>query len=93
MYTTSLYRREQIQSLVCTKPNLLICCHLYVLIIVFQVLVVFSKHENKSAPHLDVNFRLLQIPVWKIVAADSAGGAFDDADIKPVRLSLPVLDI
>ena len=52
-----------------------------------------TREQVYSAAHLDVNFRLFQIPVGKIVAADSAGGAFDDANIEPVRLSLPVLDI
>ena len=67
---------------------------LFALMRVSQTFVVFFKiREKKSATHLDVNFRLFQIPVRKIVAADGAGGAFDDADIEPVRLSLPVLDI
>ena len=59
-------------------------------------LIEFLKTREQMCvwlTHLDVNFRLFQIPVWKIVAADGAGGAFDDANIEPVRLSLPVLDI
>ena len=59
-------------------------------------LIEFLKTREQifiCAAHLHVNFRLFQIPVWKIVAADGAGGAFDDANIEPVCLSLPVLDI
>ena len=58
-----------------------------------QLIEFLKTREQVCAAHLDVNFRLFQIPVGKIVAADSAGGAFDDANIEPVRLSLPVLDI
>merc|ERR1719322_160731 len=42
---------------------------------------------------LDVNFRLLQVSVWKIIAGHGAGGALDDANIEPGGFLLPVLDI
>ena len=53
--------------------------------------------QIQTAPHfittsyLQVNFRLLQISVGKIVTGHSAGGALDDSHVKPSGLFLPVV--
>ena len=54
--------------------------------------------QIQTAPHfittsyLQVNFRLLQISIWKIIARHGAGGSFDDSNVKPGGFFLPVIN-